>query len=202
MNREEIGPAEDMELTLLREIEENAQVTQRELAKKTGSALGLVNAVLRRLITRGLVKVQEVHPKRFNYFLTPVGLAEKGRLTLRYLQRSIAIYQNLRERIAEALERAGRDGHRRLCFYGVGEISEIAYFLAQEKGMMVTALTDDARAGDVCHEIRVVRPEDLSRDRFDAIIVTAFSEEPQLLRQVHQLGRFAHLDGRPIYRIL
>lgn len=202
MNREEPGSSEDLERTLLQEIEENAQVTQRELAKKTGSALGLVNAVLRRLINRGLVKVQEVHPKRFNYFLTPVGLAERGRLTLRYLQRSIAIYQNLRERIAEALERARRDGHRRLCLYGVGEISEIAYFLAQEKGMAVTALTDDARTGEIRHGIRVVRPEELCREDFDAIIVTAFSEEPTLLQQVHQLGRFAHLGGRPIYRIL
>ena len=77
----------DSEITLgvLNAVEENSRVTQRDVAKNVGIALGLTNAYLKRCIKKGLIKVQQVPANRYAYYLTPQGFAEKSRLTGEYL---------------------------------------------------------------------------------------------------------------------
>jgi len=72
-------------LGMLNAVEENSVLTQRSLARELGIALGLANAYLKRCVTKGYIKVTHVPAKRYAYYLTPKGFAEKSRLTARYL---------------------------------------------------------------------------------------------------------------------
>ena len=72
-------------LGLLESVERDGARSQRRLAAEVGVALGLVNAYLRRCIRKGLVKVREVPTRRYAYYLTSQGFAEKSRLTVKYL---------------------------------------------------------------------------------------------------------------------
>ncbi len=80
-------------LELLGAIEQREDVTQRDLARRLGIALGLANSYLRRCIQWGLIKVQQVPPNRYLYYLTPKGFAEKSRLVGRYLTGSFTFYR-------------------------------------------------------------------------------------------------------------
>ena len=100
-------PPEIRELDVLRALEAQPEVTQRELAKRIDLSLGRTNFVLKALIEKGLVKVQNFRqsPNKlgYAYLLTPDGIAEKVLLTRRFLTRKYAEYDAIKDEIA-ALE--------------------------------------------------------------------------------------------------
>jgi EPS-associated MarR family transcriptional regulator len=105
---------------LLRLLEANPQISQRELARALGISLGRVNFCLNALIEKGLIKARNFtnsNSKRaYMYYLTPRGLREKARVTVRFLHAKLAEYEQLQGEI-DALrrdaERAGIAGDPR-----------------------------------------------------------------------------------------
>ena len=72
------------EFQILKNIERNKNTTQRDLAKSTGMSLGNVNILIKRLIKKGLLKMDRLNPKTIRYILTPEGIKEKAELTYKY----------------------------------------------------------------------------------------------------------------------
>src|SRR5258705_2722769 len=105
-------------LSLLNSVDDGAQ-SQRRIAEELGIALGLVNAYLKRCIKKGLVKVSDAPTRRYAYYLTPQGLAEKSRLTLDYLSYSFSLFRRARAEYATVLEAARRRGFDRVVLAGV-----------------------------------------------------------------------------------
>ena len=91
--------SQDTEITLgvLDAVEQNATVTQRSVARELGIALGLANSYLRRCVRKGLIKVKQIPPNRYLYYLTPKGFAEKSRLTASYLAHSFSFFRRARQ---------------------------------------------------------------------------------------------------------
>lgn len=73
------------EFEILKSVESKNIVTQRELAKRTGLSLGAVNVLIKRLIQKGLLKIEHINTRTIRYILTPKGLLEKARLTYQYI---------------------------------------------------------------------------------------------------------------------
>ena len=90
-------------LGLLSSVERDGGQSQRRLASELGIALGLVNAYLRRCVNKGLVKVTHAPARRYMYYLTPVGLAEKSRLTLEYLSVSFGFFRQAKAECGSVL---------------------------------------------------------------------------------------------------
>src|SRR5712671_2092701 len=80
-------------LGLLESVERDGAQSQRKLASELGIALGLVNAYLKRCVKKGLLKVSEAPARRYAYYLTPQGFAEKARLTVQYLSNSFSFFR-------------------------------------------------------------------------------------------------------------
>src|SRR6202166_4313954 len=80
-------------LGLLSSVENDGDRSQRRIAAELGIALGLVNAYLKRCIKKGLVKVHDAPARRYVYYLTPQGFAEKSRLTVQYLSHSFSFFR-------------------------------------------------------------------------------------------------------------
>ena len=95
---------EDTHFRVLGLLEQNPDLSQRELAKVLGVSLGGVNYSLRALAERGMVKVQNFKKSEkklaYAYVLTPRGLAEKTRLTANFLKRKLEEYEALKTEIA------------------------------------------------------------------------------------------------------
>lgn len=73
------------ELQILKSVELESTITQRELAKRTGLSLGAVNILIKRLIHKGLIKIEQINTRTIKYMLTPKGIIEKARLTYKYI---------------------------------------------------------------------------------------------------------------------
>src|ERR1044071_7056377 len=100
-------------LGLLDSVERNGAQSQRHLASELGIALGLVNAYLKRCIKKGLLKVTQAPPRRYAYYLTPQGFAEKSRLTIEYLTSSFSFFRQARADCAQTLAVAHANGWAR-----------------------------------------------------------------------------------------
>ena len=90
---------------MLRLLEQNPEMSQRDLAKALGISTGSTHYVLRALIDKGLVKLgnfsASADKRRYAYVLTPKGLAERAALTRQFLIRKMAEYELLKAEIEE-----------------------------------------------------------------------------------------------------
>tara|TARA_B100001758_G_C17743685_1_gene271689 strand:- start:98 stop:406 length:309 start_codon:yes stop_codon:yes gene_type:complete len=88
---------------ILRKIEKNKDVSQRDLAIELGFSLGKLNYCLKALKEKGLIKIENFkkNPKKINYIyvLTPKGISEKTRLTLNFMKRKLTEYEELKKEI-------------------------------------------------------------------------------------------------------
>lgn len=175
-----------LELFFLKEIEKDNNLTQRELSKKSGVALGLVNSVIKRMINKGLIKISEVHPKRFLYYLTPRGFKEKMRLTISYLNQSISVYRDLRLHIENTLKKILEDGYSYISFVGDGEETEVAYIIAQELGMKIKSIYDykENNIGRVKFGYKIKSIKEIANEF--PLLITNISEEPIIRRKLRK----------------
>src|SRR5579871_6626934 len=109
---------EQIVLSLLSSVETDGARSQRLIAAELGIALGLVNAYLKRCVKKGLVKVHDAPARRYAYYLTPQGFAEKSRLTVQYLSHSFSFFRLAKSDCAQALDAAKRLGFQRLVLAG------------------------------------------------------------------------------------
>jgi len=94
---------ENSHFRVLRLLEANPKLSQRELAQALGISLGKTNYCIRALLDKGMLKVQNFQSSKrkiaYAYCLTPAGIAEKTALTGRFLQRKLHEYDLLKSEI-------------------------------------------------------------------------------------------------------
>lgn len=127
----------DRELGLLTEIERDPDITQAGMATKLGVAVGTVNWHLKRLITKGYVKVKRAERKKLRYIITPEGLALRARLTMAYIENSMALYRQVREEARRILSTAQRKDITAVRIVGDGDIADICRLTCLELGIRV-----------------------------------------------------------------
>jgi EPS-associated MarR family transcriptional regulator len=102
---------EDTHFRVLRLLQENPEMSQRELAKAVGVSTGGIHYVLNALLDKGLLKLGNFtaaeDKRRYAYVLTPKGMSEKAALTQRFLARKREEYAALKEEIEALVQEAG-----------------------------------------------------------------------------------------------
>ena len=90
-------------LNLLRKINKNSKINQRQLANDLGFSLGKLNYCLKALKDKGLVKIHNFkkNPNKINYIyvLTPKGISEKSKLTVNFMKRKMKEYDELKREL-------------------------------------------------------------------------------------------------------
>src|SRR5690242_15812389 len=127
-------------LGLLDAVEQDRAQSQRLLASELGIALGLVNAYLKRCIKKGLVKVRTAPARRYAYYLTPQGFAEKSRLTVDYLSYSFGFFREAKTDCLELFRRASERGIEKILLLGQSDLAEIAALCAIERGIRIAGV--------------------------------------------------------------
>ena len=94
---------DELRLRVLRALESNPELSQRQLAAELGVSLGGVNYALKALVERGFVKAGNFRKSgnkvAYLYVLTPQGVAEKASLATAFLGRKLEEYEVLRQEI-------------------------------------------------------------------------------------------------------
>jgi EPS-associated MarR family transcriptional regulator len=100
--------------SLLKNLEDNPALSQRDLAKRLGISLGKVNFCLNALVAKGFLKVNNFRNSdnklAYAYLLTPRGIEERARMTVAFLKYKTDEYERLRAEIEDLTREASQRG--------------------------------------------------------------------------------------------
>lgn len=175
-------------LQLLSEISGEEPLSQRELSRRLGIAVGLVNSYLKNLVSKGFVRVKNFPSNRYAYLLTPQGLAEKSRLAYQHLSYFTSLYTLARQDYLDLFRRLEDAGVREVAFCGVDEVAEVAYLSLQETGLKLVAVMDDTRSGEFFFGVPVVSIDDGIKELSAPVVISSLKRRDELMRSVCQSG--------------
>jgi DNA-binding MarR family transcriptional regulator len=189
------------DLDLLVEVERSGAVTQLSLAKRVGVAVGLLNALLRRAVRKGYIKVRHVPPRRYVYYLSPKGFVEKSRLVAAYIHTSLGFFRQAREEYSELFEEARERGFQRIALAGTGELAEIAIIAASQAEVELLAILDSATNRMRFAGLPVVRSLD-EIDQFDAVMLTDSRSAQEVYMRMRKCLPASKVLAPPMLRVL
>jgi EPS-associated MarR family transcriptional regulator len=94
------------QLNVMRKIEKNQNLTQRDLAEELGFSLGKLNYCLKKLKIKGFIKMNNFQKSknkmRYIYILTPGGIVQKTKLTINFMKRKMREYDDLKKELKKS----------------------------------------------------------------------------------------------------
>ncbi|MBI5570617.1 MAG: winged helix-turn-helix transcriptional regulator [Desulfomonile tiedjei] len=178
---------EQRALQLLNEVERDAEVTQRSLAKTLDVALGLTNLYLKRLARKGYIKITAIPRHRIKYLLTPPGMAEKTRLTYLYMQYSLSYYRDMRNRLKAIFTELAGAGAKRVVIYGTGELAELAYLTLREMDLTLVGFVE-GKEGRTFLSYPIWPVEALPKWECDAVLIADLDGVAKIRARITQAG--------------
>jgi len=176
------------ELDVLNYIDQHQDATQRELSEHIGLSLGTINILLKRMVKKGLVKIERLQPNSVKYFLTPAGLLDKLERTYGYVLRTYTEINHLRTRIVHATNSIGKHyAADQLVFYGPrDDFSQMLEDISKAKGFSVPVC--------VLHQVKELQKHTAANSSVPVII---WKEESQ--EMVENLGlQWVNIMGKLI----
>src|SRR5437870_11356446 len=174
------------DLQLLNEVDQNAAVTQRSLARKLDVALGLTNLYLKRLARKGYTKITTIPKHRIKYLLTPRGMAEKTRLTYEYMQYSLSYYRDMRQRLKLVLTGLARAGAKRVVICGTGGLAELAYISLREMDLSLVGFVYGNQGTFLSYPLWPI--EALPNWDFDTVLIADLEEAKRVQVRLIRAG--------------
>ncbi len=115
------------EYQVLNHLQENEMTTQRKISSHTGLSLGAVNLLLKKMVRKGLIKVEKLNARTVRYILTPQGMKEKTRLTYQFVRSSYHQILNITNAVEELIaEEQSKNSTNNIVLYGPSdEVAEI-----------------------------------------------------------------------------
>ena len=105
---------------------------------------------------KGLIKVRQVPANRYAYYLTPKGFSEKARLTGEYLSQGFQLFRVSRFQLSQIIGDCEEKGFKKVVLSGLSDIAEIAILCAQDFGIEIVAIYEEASEKTEYSNIRIV----------------------------------------------
>lgn len=163
-----------LELEILKHVEGTPLLTNRKMAEKLGVSVKLAHALLSGMVERGLFHIKKHHARRWDYFLTPKGIAEKIRLTREFVEFSMQFYHEARKASSQVCRDIAESGKKTVAFVGAGELAEIAYLGVKEWNLGLVDIYDES--SDIFLGFKVKRFDELGFSEADALIICLYDK--------------------------
>ncbi len=173
---------------LLSEIAGEEPLSQRELSRRLGVAVGLVNSYLKNLVAKGYVRVKNFPRNRYAYLLTPMGIAEKSRLAYQHLSYFTNLYTVARQDYLTLFQSLKAEGVTQVVFCGVDEVAEIAYLSLQEVGLELVAVLDDDAVGERFFGMPVAAVAQGVEPGSDVVVISSLKRKEHLRGLLERAG--------------
>ena len=135
LNARPMTEIKQREYDLLNEIAQDSMVTQANLSDRLGIAVGSVNWYIKRLITRGWVKVSHLDRTRLKYDLTPAGMKVFTQRAMLYARDSLKVYGDYRKKAKALAMELKQAGVQQIYLDGEDEVIDILRLTCFEAGL-------------------------------------------------------------------
>ena len=133
----------EVELKLFNQIEKNKDHSQRSISKELNIALGLSNALLKKFVNKGFLKLSQAPMRRYFYYITPKGLVEKAKLTSDFLKSSLQFYNKIRNQYEREFIKLKKNKYTKIILVGMSEFTEIAILAAKLVDIKINFIVDE-----------------------------------------------------------
>jgi len=165
------------ELRVLEEIDQNPELTQRQLSRRMGVALGVGNLLLKNLAKKGYIKVTHLSWKRWIYIITPKGMTRKVNLTLSYIESFLGHYRRVRKILKENLDSLTLNKESKVAIVGTEELAELAYLALLDIGVDEIHMFGNENDKNVFLGLDVVPIQNIEVEGYSKIVVTSQEAE-------------------------
>ena len=174
--KEKPGNLDIRELAILEKLENNGHLTQRDLSKEVGIALGLVNHLLKKMVKKGWIKIKNIDAKKIRYLITPEGAREKSGLLYKRVESTIHFYLDAKRVIKEKVEHLKGDGVKSVSIYGINHISEVLFIVLKELGLELGYVVDDNKKGEEWFGYTIVNMDEFLASGAGILIHASFDK--------------------------
>ncbi|NTV30293.1 MAG: winged helix-turn-helix transcriptional regulator, partial [Candidatus Omnitrophica bacterium] len=151
---------DEREFELINIIGDQLGVNQRDLSRRMELSLGMTNMLIRRLLSKGYIRVRQLNKKKVEYILTPKGFAEKMQKSVRYTMKTIDSIGLVKKSLIALLQGYYADGVRKFYILGSSDLPGLIDMVVREgavPGAETIRIDDLSQASDdgvtlVCRE--------------------------------------------------
>ena len=175
--KEKSGDLDIRELEILERLESNGHLTQRDLSKEVGIALGLVNHLLKKMVTKGWIKIKNIDAKKIRYLITPEGAKEKSSLLYKRVESTIHFYLEAKRVIKDKVIHLKNEGIKDVSIYGINHISEVLFIVLKELGLELNSVVDEKEEGKEWFGYKVIGIDQFVKSNTSVLILASFDKE-------------------------
>lgn len=125
-------PLNEREFELINIIGKPLGSNQRDLSQHLNLSLGQTNMLIRRLVAKGYIRITQLNKKKVQYLLTPQGIAEKMRKSVKYTLNTINSIGLIRSRISALLKNCHQQGYRQFDVLGHSDLVVLVEMVFKE----------------------------------------------------------------------
>jgi DNA-binding MarR family transcriptional regulator len=174
--KEKSGDLDIRELEILERLENNGHLTQRDLSREVGIALGLVNHLLKKMVTKGWIKIKNIDAKKIRYLITPEGAREKSSLLYKRVESTIHFYLEAKRVIKGKIIHLKNEGIEDISIYGINHISEVLFIVLKELGLELASVVEEKKEGEVWFGYNVIGMEEFVENKDSVLIFASFDQ--------------------------
>lgn len=117
----------EREFELINIIGKGLNPNQRDLSNKMDLSLGMVNMLIRRMISKGYIRIEQLNKRKFQYLLTPKGFAEKLQKSIKYTRNTIDSISQIKTSSVTVIKYWYRYGYRKFYLFSGEDIAFIVH---------------------------------------------------------------------------
>ncbi len=175
--KEDSGNLNVKELEILEKIEHNGHLTQRDLSREVGIALGLVNHLLKKMVNKGWIKIKNVDAKRMRYLITRQGAKEKSSLLYKRVESTIHFYIEAKRVIKEKVMHLKNEGVESVSIYGINHIAEVLFIVLKELGLRLECVVENDKKGEEWFGYKVIDIDKFLKSGTNILILASFDKK-------------------------
>jgi DNA-binding MarR family transcriptional regulator len=165
------------ELEILEKIEGNGHLTQRDLSREVGIALGLVNHLLKKMVRKGWIKIKNVDAKKIRYLITPEGAREKSSLLYKRVESTIHFYLDAKRIIKAKVEHLKGDEVKSVSIYGINHVAEVLFIVLKELGLRLDCVVDNSKKGKEWFGYKIIDTDEFLKSSTSVLILASINKD-------------------------
>ena len=185
-------PLDEREFELINIVGAQIAANQRDLSRLMELSLGMTNMLIRRLIAKGYIRIQQLDKRKVTYILTPKGFSEKMRKSIKYTLNTIQSIGLIKERIKEVVLPLYEKGERDFFDLGLSDLALLIEMVFKENHFQDYRITylRDMPEGNLKGTVFVCK-EDIEDEKRNAV---------NRVDLIHELARSGPqlLKGEPV----
>jgi len=115
----------EREFELINIIGQKLGSNQRVLSRHLELSLGQTNMLIKRLIAKGFIRITQLNKRKVLYLLTPKGISEKLKQSVKYTRHTINAFSLIKDHIKEILQKEYAKGHRNFYVYSEADLESL-----------------------------------------------------------------------------